>query len=89
MPEARLGAATEQERQLVVVRRGLEVAMAQSMRLNQADEQIDEARKRFEEQKTRIQRLIVQGAPSQAAEDLLCKLQEAVQRAMRKARSLR
>ena len=89
MPEARLGAATEQERQLVVVRRGLEVAMAQSTRLDQADEQIDEARKRFEEQKTRIQRLIVQGAPSQAAEDLLCKLHEAVQRAIRQATSLR
>jgi hypothetical protein len=85
----RLDVATEQERKLAVLPKGLEVAMVQSTRLDQADEQIDEARKRFEEQKTRMQRLIVQGFPSQAAEDLLCKLHEAVQRAMREAKSRR
>jgi vacuolar-type H+-ATPase subunit E/Vma4 len=63
--------------------------MAQSIRLDQADEQIDAARKRLEEQKTRMQRLIVQGAPSQAAEDLLRTLHEALQRAVRQARTLR
>ena len=52
--------------------------MAQSLELGRA-----------EEQKARLQRLIVQGAPTQAAEDLLCKLHEALLRIARQARSFR
>lgn len=61
--------------------------MAQSLRIDRAEEQVLEAHKRVEEQKTTLQRLIVQGAPTQAAEDLLCRLHEALQRTMRHARS--
>ena len=61
--------------------------MAQSLRVDRAEEQVLEAHKRVEEQKTTLQRLIVQGAPTQAAEDLLCRLHKALQRTTRHARS--
>jgi hypothetical protein len=61
--------------------------MAHSVRFNRAEEQVHEARKRVEEQKTRLQRLIVQGAPTQAAEDLLCTLHKTLQRITHHARS--
>jgi hypothetical protein len=60
--------------------------MAQSLRIGQAEEQVREARKRVEEQKARLQRLVVQGAPTQAAEDMLCKLHENLRRITRHAR---
>jgi len=58
-----------------------------SLHVDHAEEQVREARKRVEEQKTTLQRLIVQGAPTQAAEDLLCRLHTALQRITRHARS--
>jgi hypothetical protein len=39
-----------------------------------ADRRIDEVQLRIKEQKARLQRMIVQGFPSQSADDLLCKL---------------
>ena len=74
---------------MTVVPPGLEVTMAQSLRLGHAEEQILEARKRVEEQKAKLQGMIVKGAPTQAAEDLLCKLHEALRRMTRHARSFR
>jgi len=59
--------------------------MTQSLRIGRAEEQLLEARKRVEEQKARLQSLIVQGAPTQAAEDLLCRLHAALQRVSRQA----
>ncbi len=38
------------------------------------DRRIDEVQLRIKEQKTRLQRMIVQGFPSQSADDLLSKL---------------
>ncbi len=61
--------------------------MAQSVRLGRAEEQVLEARKRLEEQKAKLERLIVKGAPTQSTEDLLCKLHEALKRLTRHARS--
>jgi hypothetical protein len=61
--------------------------MAHSLRLDRAEEQVHEARKRVEEQKTTLQRLIVQGAPTQSAEDLLRRLNKALQQITRDARS--
>jgi hypothetical protein len=61
--------------------------MAQSLRIDRAEEQVLEAHKRVEEQKTTLQRLIVQGAPTQAAEDLLCRLHKALERTTRHAQS--
>ena len=63
--------------------------MVQSLRLGHAEEQIREARKRVEEQEAKLQRLIVKGAPTQATEDLLCKLHETLRRMTRQARSFR
>ena len=59
--------------------------MAQSLRIGRAEEQVREARKRVEEQKARLHRMVVQGAPTQAAEDLLCKLNENLRRIARHA----
>jgi hypothetical protein len=53
--------------------------MAQYTRNERIEEEVLQARRRVEEQKAKVQRLIVQGAPTQAAEDLLCKLSEALQ----------
>ena len=39
-----------------------------------ADRRIDEVQLRIKEQNARLQRMIVQGFPSQSADDLLCKL---------------
>ena len=39
-----------------------------------ADRRIDEVQLRIKEQKVRLQRMIVQGFPSQSADDLLSKL---------------
>ena len=39
-----------------------------------ADRRIDEVQLRIKEQKARLQRMIVQGFPSQSADDLLTKL---------------
>jgi hypothetical protein len=39
-----------------------------------ADRRIDEVQLRIKEQKARLQRMIVQGFPSQSADDLLRKL---------------
>ena len=50
--------------------------MAQSVRTNRIEERVSAARKLVEEQRAKLQRLIVQGAPTQAAEDLLCKLNQ-------------
>lgn len=50
--------------------------MAQSVRTDRHEERVSKARKRVEEQREKLQRLIVQGAPTQAAEDLLCKLNQ-------------
>jgi 4-aminobutyrate aminotransferase-like enzyme len=61
--------------------------MAQTFRLGHAEEQVVEARKRVAEQKAKLERLIAKGAPTQAAEDLLCKLHEALKRLTRHARS--
>ena len=61
--------------------------MAHSLHLDKAEQQVQEARKRVEEQKTTLQRLIVQGAPTQAAEDVLRRLHKALQRITRDARS--
>jgi hypothetical protein len=66
---------------------GWRMAMAQPLRLGRAEEQIVEARRRLEEQKAKLNTLIVKGAPTQAAEDLLCKLHEALKRLTRHARS--
>jgi hypothetical protein len=61
--------------------------MAHSLHIGQAEQQVLEARKRVEEQKTILQRLIVQGAPTQAAEDVLRRLHKTLQRITRDARS--
>ena len=50
--------------------------MAQSVRSDRINERVSQARERVEEQRAKLQRLIVQGAPTQAAEDLLCKLNQ-------------
>ena len=63
--------------------------MVQSLRLGHAEEQIHEARKRVEEQEAKLQCLIVNGAPTQATEDLLYKLHETLKRMTRQARSFR
>jgi hypothetical protein len=80
-------ARSEQEEQLAVVYAGLEVTMTQSLGIGKSDEQILQARNRVEEQKAKLKHMIVQGAPTQAAEDLLCKLHEALQRITRDATS--
>lgn len=61
--------------------------MAQPLRLGSAEDQIRDARRRLDEQKAKLNSLIVKGAPTQAAEDLLCKLHEAFTRLTRSARS--
>lgn len=61
--------------------------MAQSVSTNQIDERLSAARLRVEEQQAKLQRLIVQGAPTQAAEDLLCKLNQDLRQLTRNARS--
>jgi hypothetical protein len=61
--------------------------MAQSLGIGQPNEQILQARRRVEEQNAKLKHMIVQGAPTQAAEDLLCKLHEALQRITRDATS--
>ena len=45
--------------------------MAQSVDLDRAEAQILEARKRLAEQKAKLESLIVKGAPTQAAEDVV------------------
>jgi hypothetical protein len=50
--------------------------MAQSVRTERIEERVSEARRRVEEQRAKLERLIVQGAATQAAEDLLCKLNQ-------------
>jgi hypothetical protein len=71
----------------VVVGREQEVVMAQSVRTDRIEERVSKARKRVEEQRAKLQRLIVQGAPTQAAEDLLCKLSQDLRQLTRHARS--
>jgi hypothetical protein len=61
--------------------------MAQSFDLGRAEEQIIEARKRLAEQKAKLDGMIVKGAPTQAAEDLLCKQHEALERLIRGSKS--
>jgi hypothetical protein len=61
--------------------------MARHTRNERIEEEVLQARRRVEEQKAKVQRLIVQGAPTQAAEDLLCKLSDALQQLTRDARS--
>ncbi len=61
--------------------------MAQSFDLGRAEAQILEARKRLAEQKAKLESLIVKGAPTQAAEDVLCKLHETLERLMRGSKS--
>jgi uncharacterized membrane-anchored protein YhcB (DUF1043 family) len=61
--------------------------MAQSARTDRIEEQVSQARKRVEEQRAKLQRLIVQGAPTQAAEDLLCKLNQDLRQLTQHARS--
>jgi len=67
--------------------RGWRSKMAQSFDLGRAEEQILEARKRLAEQKAKLDSLIVKGAPTQAAEDVLCKLHETLERLMRRPKS--
>jgi hypothetical protein len=64
----------------------IEASPINSVRIDRTEEQLLEARTRVEEQKTKLQRLIVQGAPTQAAEDLLCRLHKAMQRITEHAR---
>ena len=66
---------------------GWRIAMAPPLRLSRAEEQIVEARRRLEEQKAKLNALIVKGAPTQAAEDLVCKMHEALRQLTRHARS--
>jgi len=66
----------EQISGLAVERPELEEVMAQSVRTERIEERVSEARRRVEEQRAKLERLIVQGAPTQAAEDLLCKLNQ-------------
>jgi len=80
-------AARNQVAALVVEEPGLEVAMAQSVRTDRIEERVSQARKRVEEQRAKLQRLIVQGAPTQAAEDLLCKLSQDLRQLTRHTRS--
>jgi hypothetical protein len=61
--------------------------MAQSVRVDRIEEQVSKARKRVEEQKAKLQRLIVQGAPTQSAEDLLCQLNQTLRQLVRHAQS--
>ena len=61
--------------------------MAQCNRNERVEEQVLEARRRVEDQKAKVQRLIVQGAATQADEDQLCKLSQALQQLTRAARS--
>jgi hypothetical protein len=61
--------------------------MAQHTRNERIEEEVLQARRRVEDQKAKVQRLIVQGAPTQAAEDLLCKLSDALLQLTRDARS--
>ena len=61
--------------------------MAQSFHLGCAEEQILEARKRLAEQKAKLDGMIVKGAPTQAAEDVLHKLHEALDRLIRGSKS--
>jgi len=61
--------------------------MSQPLGLGRAEAQIVEASRRLEEQKSKLNSLIVKGAPTQAAEDLLCKLHDALKRLTRHARS--
>jgi hypothetical protein len=65
----------------------IEASPIKSVRIDRAEEQLIEARNRVEEQKSKLQRLIVQGAPTQAAEDLLCRLHKTLQRITQHARS--
>jgi hypothetical protein len=69
------------------VERGLEVVMTGSVRTDRIEDQVSEARKLVEEQRAKLQRLIVQGAPTQAAEDVFCKLNQALRQLVRRARS--
>jgi len=66
----------------------LEVAVVQSIRTDRIDERLSQARKRVEEQRAKLQRLIVQGAPTQAAEDLLCKLSQDLRQLTHHTRSI-
>jgi hypothetical protein len=61
--------------------------MPQPLGLGRVEEQIIEARRSLDEQKSKLNSLIVKGAPTQAAEDLLCKLHAALGRLTRHARS--
>ena len=80
-------AARNQVAALVVEKPGLEVVMAQSVRTDRIEERVSQARKRVEDQRAKLQRLIVQGAPTQAAEDLLCKLSQDLRQLTRHTRS--
>jgi hypothetical protein len=61
--------------------------MTQSVCTDLIEEQVSQARKRVEEQRAKLQRLIVQGAPTQAAEDLLCKLNRSLRQLTRHVQS--
>jgi len=61
--------------------------MAQSVRIERIEERVSEARRRVDEQRAKLERLIVQGAPTQAAEDLLCKLNQDLRQLTSHARS--
>jgi hypothetical protein len=52
--------------------------MPQSLRACQMEGQLLAAHRRVDEQQTKLQRLIVGGAPTQAAEDQLRRLKEAL-----------
>ncbi|HEY7086140.1 MAG TPA: hypothetical protein VH519_15125 [Hyphomicrobiaceae bacterium] len=62
--------------------------MAQSVRTDRLEERVSKARKRVAEQQAKLERLIVQGAPTQAAEDLLCKLNQDLRQLTHHVRSL-
>ena len=58
----------------MINKRSLETHMSRVHEVVFGDRRIDEVQLRIKEQKARLQRMIVQGFPSQSADDLLCKL---------------
>lgn len=50
--------------------------MSQPLHVTRPEKEILEIGERIEEQRTRLERIIVQGAPTQAAEDRLRELQQ-------------
>ena len=62
--------------------------MAQSARPSQVDDRrLAAARRRVDDQEAKLRHLIVNGAPTQAAEDQLCRLKDALE-AMRSGPAL-